>query len=52
MTRWEYKFFTKTFGSPAVAEAAINELGAQGWELIHVEPSFGVFKRPLMQEQA
>jgi len=35
MEQWEYKLFTPRWrDGVAVQEAAINELGQQGWELV------------------
>lgn len=53
--KWQYKVYEvvgKVGGDRALElEAALLELGAEGWELIHVEPHFPIYltlvlKRP------
>lgn len=46
MQRWEYKVANVNFIQEL--EAALNELGAEGWELVSVDEYLNlVFKRPL-----
>jgi hypothetical protein len=55
-TRWEYRVITlgNIWGTkPTDLEARLNEVGAEGWEVIHVYNTYGsgyttaVAKRPL-----
>jgi len=36
MTKWEYKIAAIDHASPDDIEAELNELGAEGWELIQI----------------
>ncbi len=51
MSTWEYKIIEATLREKEGTAALLNELGAQGWELVTVNPlmfsaSFFVLKRP------
>jgi hypothetical protein len=47
MSGWEYKFFVfdldqfgeARFPDPSVIEQQLNDLGAQGWEIVSLHPS-------------
>lgn len=43
MTRWEYL----VVGEPGITRESLNELGADGWELIGIGLGLLVFKRPI-----
>lgn len=45
--RWQYKIHTEQYASIEAAEAALNDLGRDGWELVHMQEGGAVFKRPL-----
>jgi len=47
MTQWEYKLYTARFNQgQAQTLADLNELGAQGWELIKIDEPYNFwFKR-------
>lgn len=57
MQQWEYKVCQITYDSGAGLESALNQLGADGWEIVHLETietsslAVGVvhcvFKRPV-----
>jgi hypothetical protein len=34
VTKWEYKHLARASNAPALDEAALNELGSEGWELV------------------
>ncbi len=40
-TRWEYKIVKLGPSSSNSSEALLNELGAQGWDLVAFQPSSG-----------
>lgn len=49
MTRWEYKIVAPGFRAAlddSKMENKLNELGADGWELVGFKGDYYVFKRP------
>jgi len=45
MTRWEYKIVRDVFIG-AAPQDLLNEYGSRGWELISIDGTCCVFKRP------
>jgi hypothetical protein len=45
MTKWEYYGMSGLDRGPI--HKGINELGADGWDLVSVENGIGYFKRPI-----
>jgi Domain of unknown function (DUF4177) len=43
---WEYKLVSAVQFSPRRLETQLNELGAQGWELVMHYGKWYVFRRP------
>ena len=47
MITWEYKIYTPKLRHQFKAEEALNELGAQGWELVMKNDVAFFFMRPI-----
>ena len=48
MSKWQYQTVYMPFGSATVGDS-LNNMGADGWELIGIDSGWCVFKRPLTE---